>query len=63
MNSDLLDEYCRLEFGHTDWEVTYENGNAHITMYAEPRPDYSENLDIDLDGGLSATKEQENEND
>jgi hypothetical protein len=44
MNSDLLDEYCRLEFGHTDWEVRYENGNAYITMYSEPRPDYvSEN--------------------
>ena len=40
MNSDLLDEYCRLEFGHTDWEVTYKDGNAHITMYAIPREGY-----------------------
>ena len=40
MNSDLLDEYCQLEFGHTDWEVRYENGNAYIVMYAEPSPDY-----------------------
>jgi len=61
MNSDLLDEYCRLEFGHTDWEVRYEDGNAYITMYAEPRDDYFENLEIDLDGGLSATNEQENQ--
>jgi hypothetical protein len=40
MNSDLLDEYCRLEFGHTDWEVRYEDGNAHITMYGKPREGY-----------------------
>ena len=40
MNSDLLDEYCRLEFGHTDWEVRYEDGNAHITMYEKPREGY-----------------------
>ena len=39
MNSDLLDAYCRLEFGHTDWEVFYEDGNAHITMYEKPRED------------------------
>ena len=48
MNSDLLDEYCRLEFGHTDWEVYYEDGNAHITMYAKPRED-DENLEIEID--------------
>jgi hypothetical protein len=40
MDSDLLDEYCRRQFGHIDWEVHYENGNAYITMYSEPRPDY-----------------------
>lgn len=40
MNSDLLDEYCRLEFGHTDWEVFYEDGNAHITIYEKPREGY-----------------------
>ena len=48
MNSDLLDEYCKLEFGHTDWEVTYKDGNAHITMYAIPRED-DENLEIEID--------------
>jgi hypothetical protein len=42
MNSDLLDEYCQLEFGHTDWEISYENGNAHIIMYAEPRANFFE---------------------
>jgi hypothetical protein len=40
MNSDLLDEYCRLEFGHIDWEITYKDGNAHITMYEKPREGY-----------------------
>ena len=40
MDSDLLDEYCRRQFGHTDWEVFYEDGNAYITMYDKPRPDY-----------------------
>ena len=40
MNSDLLDEYCRLEFGHTDWEIRYENGNAIITLYEIPRDEY-----------------------
>ena len=65
MNSDLLDEYCKLEFGHTDWEVTYKDGNAHITMYEKARPDYipedDENLEIDIDGGLSEINEQENQ--
>ena len=42
MDSDLLDEYCKLEFGHTDWEVRYEDGNAYITMYEKPRPEYLE---------------------
>ena len=42
MDSDLLDEYCRRQFGHTDWEVRYHLGNAHITMYAKPRPEYLE---------------------
>ena len=42
MNSNLLDEYCRLEFGHIDWEITYKDGNAHITMYDKPRPEYLE---------------------
>lgn len=48
MNSDLLDEYCRLEFGHIDWELHYEDGNVHITMYAKPRPDYISEEDEDV---------------
>ena len=40
MNQELLDEYCRLEFGHTDWEVRYEDGNAYITIYDKPREGY-----------------------
>ena len=54
MNSDLLDEYCRLEFGHTDWEVFYEDGNAYITMYDKPRPDYVSENEEDEDGGWTA---------
>lgn len=43
MNSDLLDEYCRLEFGHADWSMQYsEDGNLVITMYAKPREGYEE---------------------
>jgi hypothetical protein len=49
MNSDLLDEYCRLEYGHTDWEVRYHLGNAHITMYAKPREGYEPEEDEDAD--------------
>jgi hypothetical protein len=47
MDSDLLDEYCRLQFGHIDWEIYYEGGNAHIVMYAKPRPDYIPEEDED----------------
>jgi hypothetical protein len=49
MDSDLLDEYCRRQFGHTDWEVFYEDGNAHITMYDKPRPDYVSENEEDKD--------------
>ena len=30
MNSDLLDEYCDLLFGHGDWEMGWEIGRAHV---------------------------------
>jgi len=61
MNSDLLDEYCRNLYGHTDWQMDTKDGNLVVIFFAEPRADYSENLEIDLDGGLSATNEQESE--
>jgi hypothetical protein len=41
MNSDLLDEYCDMEYGHTDWEVDYtDNGNMVVTFFKEARPEY-----------------------
>jgi hypothetical protein len=41
MNSDLLDEYCDLEFGHTDWAVSWDaDGNRVITFHKEPTPEY-----------------------
>lgn len=34
MNSDLLDQYCKAEFGHEDWEVhTDEDGNTCVTFH------------------------------
>lgn len=42
MNSDLLDKYCRLAFGHTDWEISYEGGDIVITMYEVPRDGYEQ---------------------
>ena len=33
MNSDLLDEYCDLLFGHGDWEMGWDKeeiGRAHV---------------------------------
>jgi len=41
MSSDLLDEYCEEEFGHTDWEMSWdEQGNLIIKFNKEPRPEY-----------------------
>lgn len=38
MNSDLLDEYCESEFGHTDWEVTWDaDGNLVVTFFKKAR--------------------------
>ena len=43
MNSDLLDEYCELEYGHTDWEMDVDGeGNLIIKFFAKPRPEYLE---------------------
>lgn len=42
-SSDLLDEYCDDEFGHTDWErKTNKKGNIIVTFFAEPREGYVE---------------------
>jgi len=41
MNSDLLDEYCEEEFGHTDWSMDWDaNGNMVITFYKEARAEF-----------------------
>jgi hypothetical protein len=41
MPSDLLDEYCDEEFGHTDWSMDWdEKGNLIITFHKEPRQCY-----------------------
>jgi len=41
MPSDLLDEYCEEEFGHTDWSMDWdEDGNRVITFYQEARQCY-----------------------
>lgn len=45
-NSDLLDEYCEEEFGHTDWTMDWdEQGNIIITFFKKPRPEYLEELE------------------
>jgi hypothetical protein len=46
MNSDYLDEYCEMEFGHTDWSMDWdEAGNLIITMHKEPRQIYLDELE------------------
>lgn len=50
MNSDLLDEYCEAEFGHTDWAMSWDaDGNLVITFQKEPSPDYLEELESEND--------------
>ena len=40
MNSDLLDEWCELEFGHTNWSMDADDdGNIIIKFYAMPSED------------------------
>ena len=46
MNSDLLDEYCDEEFGHTDWSMDWdEKGNLIITFHKEPRQCYLDEME------------------
>ena len=41
MPSDLLDEYCEEEFGHTDWQRSWdEDGNMTVVFFKEARPCY-----------------------
>lgn len=48
MNSDLLDEYCEMEFGHTDWAMTWdEAGNLIVTFNKEPTKEYWSDFIVD----------------
>jgi hypothetical protein len=50
MNSDLLDEYCEMEFGHTDWAMTWDvDGNMIITFHKKPTLEYLADQDIEED--------------
>jgi len=41
MNSDLLDEYCEANFGHTDWVISFdENENITVTFLKNARVEY-----------------------
>ena len=47
-DSDLLDEYCEEQYGHTDWSMDWdEQGNMIVTFYKEPRKEYLSELDDD----------------
>ena len=46
MNTDLLDEYCDENFGHTDWQIDEDkHGNLIVTFYVVPREGYVEESD------------------
>lgn len=41
MNSDLLDEYCQMQFGHADWSMDWDaDGNMTVTFRKEPTKEY-----------------------
>lgn len=41
MNSDLLDEYCENQFGHTDWIMSMdEDDNLTVTFLKKPSEAY-----------------------
>ena len=45
-DSDLLDEYCEEQYGHTDWSMNWdEQGNMIVTFHKEPRKEYLSELD------------------
>jgi hypothetical protein len=45
-NSDLLDEYCENEFGHADWQISFDaDGNTVVTFFKEARPEYLADLE------------------
>jgi len=47
---EYLDDYCDSEFGHTDWQMTFdEQGNIVVTFFKEPRPEYLADMDEEED--------------
>ena len=61
MNSNLLDEYCKLEFGHTNWSMDADDeGNVIIKFFVKPRED-DENLEIEIDDISHINEEVSNE--
>jgi hypothetical protein len=45
-NTDLLDEFSDLEFGHADWKMDWDaDGNFIVTFFKEARPEYLADLE------------------
>jgi hypothetical protein len=43
MNTDLLDEFCQEQFGHTDWVMSFDDdNNLIIKFFTKAREDYDE---------------------
>lgn len=40
--TDLLDQYCKNLYGHTDWEMSVVDGNVVVTFHAQARAEYLE---------------------
>jgi hypothetical protein len=50
MNSDLLDEYCEMEFGHTDWAMSWDaDGNLIVTFHKEMTKEYWSDFIVEKD--------------
>ena len=50
MNSDLLDEYCEMQFGHQDWGMSYdEEGNLIVKFNKKPSKEYLSDFIVEND--------------
>jgi len=48
-NTDLLDEFSNLEFGHADWKMDWDaDGNFIVTFFKNARPEYLADLEDDV---------------
>ena len=46
MNTDFLDKYCKKEFGHIDWQMSWDaEGNLVITFFKKPRKEFLKDLE------------------